>query len=243
MDDGLFEKIAEDPSVCEEMLRIMLDDNDLTVVHVIPQNSIKNLQGRSVRLDALCVNGNGNYFNIEVQKANNDDHLRRVRYNASSITANITSPGDKFKDIPDVYIIYISKFDMFANDKTIYHIDSVIRETGVVVDNGLHEVYINATIDDGTVLAEMMKYFVDSQGINQKFPKLSERTMYFKESKEGVNIMSTLLEDYIKEAAKEANVEMGKEMLREGINLKSVIKILQKKLNISEKEAEELLRS
>ena len=132
---------------------------------------------------------------------------------------------------------------MFANDKTIYHIDSVIRETGDVVDNGLHEVYINTTIDDGTVLAEMMKYFVDSQGINQKFPKLSERTMYFKESKEGVNIMSTLLEDYIKEAAKEANVEMGKEMLREGINLKSVIKILQKKLNISEKEAEELLRS
>lgn len=75
---------------------------------------------------------------------------------------------------------------MFANDKTIYHIDSVIRETGVVVDNGLHEVYINTTIDDGTVLAEMMKYFVDSQGINQKFPKLSERTMYFKESKEAI---------------------------------------------------------
>ena len=37
-------------------------------------------------MDALCVLGNGAKVNIEVQRSDNDNHLRRVRFNASSIT-------------------------------------------------------------------------------------------------------------------------------------------------------------
>ena len=40
--------------------------------------------------------------NIEVQRSDNDDHQRRVRYNASAITMNFTPPGARFEDIPDV---------------------------------------------------------------------------------------------------------------------------------------------
>ena len=68
------------------MLRTILEEDELVVQDVITQNSEKNLYGRSVRLDALCTLGNGEKCNIEIQRSDNDDHLRRVRYNASSIT-------------------------------------------------------------------------------------------------------------------------------------------------------------
>ena len=90
IDDVLFQKLAEDKLVVQEMLRIILEDPSLEVIAVTPQNSIQNLFGRSVRLDALCDLSGVGKCNIEVQKADNDDHLKRVRYHASCITANIT---------------------------------------------------------------------------------------------------------------------------------------------------------
>lgn len=36
---------------------------------------------------------------IEVQKTDDDDYQRRVRYNASVLTANIANTGTQFRDI------------------------------------------------------------------------------------------------------------------------------------------------
>ena len=205
IDDTLLQKMAEDPGFCEEVISTILMQK-VTVIKVTPQNSVKNLQGRSVVLDALCQLENGDECNVEVQKADDDDHQRRVRYNTSCITANITEPGTKFKDVPDVIGIYISKFDMFQSEKTIYHIDRVVRETGEVQDNGLQEIYVNTKIDDGTDIAELMKIFTESDAYDfEKFPRVSKRKKQFKESEGGNEEMCDLVENYAKQkAAKEA---------------------------------------
>ena len=142
IDDAFFQKLMEDRTVCQEMLRVILEEPDLTVEKVVPQNSIRNLQGRSVVLDALCRRADGSYFNLEVQKADDDDHLKRARYNASCITANVTDPGARFERVPDVCVVYISRFDLFKENRTVYHVDSVIRETGTRVDDGLRKLFV-----------------------------------------------------------------------------------------------------
>ena len=58
IDDTFFEVLADDIGVCQEMLRIILEDEKLIVKDVIVQSSERNLYGRSVRLDALCILGN-----------------------------------------------------------------------------------------------------------------------------------------------------------------------------------------
>jgi predicted transposase/invertase (TIGR01784 family) len=87
-------------------------------VEVIPQNAIRNLQGRSVRLDLLCKKNNGSFCTVEVQKADDDNHIKRIRYNTACITANVTAPGTRFENVPDVYAIFISTFDIFESGKT-----------------------------------------------------------------------------------------------------------------------------
>ncbi len=53
----------------------------------------RNLYGWSVRLDALCTFGNGEKANIEVQRADNDDHFRRVRFNETNSKAEHSYSG------------------------------------------------------------------------------------------------------------------------------------------------------
>ena len=215
IDDTLFQKMAEDPEFCEEVISTVLEQK-VIVKNVTPQNSVKNLQGRSVVLDALCELENGEECNIEVQKANDDDHQKRVRYNTSCITANITEPGAKFKNVPDVIAIYISKFDMFQSEKTVYHIDRVVRETGEVQDNGLQEIYVNTKIDDGTDSAELMHIFTDGDAYNfEKFPNVSKRKKQFKESKGGNEEMCDLVENYAKERAEAAAKEAAEKATKE----------------------------
>ena len=127
IDDVFFEILAQSKEVCQEMLRVILEDDKLVVIESITQSSERNLYGRSVRLDALCELSNGTRVNIEVQRSNNDDHLRRARFNASSITVKESNPGTKFENVPDLYIVYISEFDFFKGGKTIYHVDKILR--------------------------------------------------------------------------------------------------------------------
>ena len=109
-------------------------------------------------LDAKCQLEDGRIVNIEVQRADDDYHQRRVRYNGALLTTNLTNPSTKFAEIPDVIVVFISKFDVFKSSRPLYHIDRVIRETGKAVDNGFEEVYVNAEIDDDSDVDEELKY-------------------------------------------------------------------------------------
>ena len=71
MDDVFFEVLIQQPGVCEEMLRVLLDCPDLIVLDIHAQHSIRNLSKRSVRLDALCHLPNNKLVNIEIQNENN----------------------------------------------------------------------------------------------------------------------------------------------------------------------------
>lgn len=159
IDDVFFEVLAQNPLVCQEMLRIILEDEKLVVTSVITQSDERNLYGRSVRLDALCLLGNGTKCNIEVQRSDSDNHLKRARFNAASITVKDSEPGTDFAEVLELYIVYISEFDFLKGNKTIYHAEKVLRETGEVIDDGLHEIFVNTVIDDGTDIAQLMSCF------------------------------------------------------------------------------------
>ena len=205
IDDLMFRTMAEDEKFCEEILRVILEDDALTVLESTPQYAGTNPQGRSVILDAKCVLGDGRKIDIEVQKANDDDHQRRVRYNGAILTTNLTDPGDKFKDVPDVCVVFISKFDIFNGNLPLYHVDRVIRETGEKVDNGFEEVYVNAKVKNGSVVSELMEVFVNDDAYNNKFPITSDSKRRYKETEEGQQTMCEIMERIAKEEREEGN--------------------------------------
>lgn len=197
IDDIFFHKIAEDPEVCEEILQIILENPKLKVIQCQVQRFLRNNGAHSVILDALCELDDGSLANIEVQKADDDNHQKRVRFNESNIDTLFAEKGIKYEKLPDIYMVFISKFDIFGKGRTMYHVDRVIRETGDVVENGIYELYLNLAVDDGTEIAQLMQYFKTSVGTNEKFEKLCNRVEYFKHERKGVKIMATLFEQYV----------------------------------------------
>ena len=228
IDDTFFEVLADDIGVCQEMLRIILEDEKLVVKDVIVQSSERNLYGRSVRLDALCILGNGKKCNVEVQRSNKDHHLKRVRFNASVITVRDSQTDDKFEETIDLIVVYISEFDIFKRGRVIYHVDSVIRETQEKVDDGLERVFVNTTVKDGTTISEYMDCFLQKEIDNAKFPKLTNRVHYLKHEEGGVQKMCEVMEQYskkaVKKATKQANITAIKNMLEFKIPKESILK-------------------
>ena len=218
IDDTFFEVLADDIGVCQEMLRIILEDEKLIVKDVIVQSSERNLYGRSVRLDALCILGNGKKCNVEVQRSNKDHHLKRVRFNASVITVRDSQTDDKFEETIDLIVVYISEFDIFKRGRVIYHVDSVIRETQEKVDDGLERVFVNTAVKDGTTISEYMGCFLQKEIDNAKFPKLTNRVHYLKHEEGGVNAVCEIMRKYSEEVAEKAyqqGEEAGKEIGKE----------------------------
>ena len=219
IDDLMFCKMAEHKEFCEEILRVILDDDGLTVVEAIPQWQGKNLAGRSVVLDAKCVTGDGRQINIEVQKADDDNHLKRARYNAAVLTTNIAKTGKKFEFIPDVCIVFISKFDVFNGGLPLYHIDKVVRETGQVIDDGLTEIFVNTVNYDGSKPARLMKLFTDNDAYsNDEFPITSELKSRLKSSEGGSRVMNEILEKLISDEKRKSEKRGRKEGKIEGAN-------------------------
>ncbi len=168
--------------------------------------------------------GDGCIVNIEVQKADDDDHQRRVRYNEALLTTNVTDPGDKFKNVPDVIVVFISRFDVFKSGKALYHVDKIVRETGKLADNGFAELYVNAEVDDGSDVALLMDIFTDDNAYDDnRFPATSSRKSRFKTTEEGVSEMCEVMERYKAEGMAEGMAKGKAEV---------VIELLKEKLSI-----------
>lgn len=217
IDNLMFQKMAEEIAFCEEILQVILSDPNLKVIDTTPQYVGTNLQGRSVILDARCILSGGKQINIEVQKADDDNHQKRVRYNGAILTTNITDPGTKFEQVPDVCIIFISKFDLFQSNRSLYHVDRIVRETGKKVENGFEELYVNAKGKDGSTLSELMEVFINDDAYNSKFPITSDRKRRYKQTKEGQKEMSEMIEKIRNEGKLEGKLETLYSLVKQGL--------------------------
>ena len=212
IDDVLFEKFMEDAAACEELLQVILENSRIKVKPetLVAQKSLRNLAKRSVRLDAYIEGVEDRVYNIEIQRSDNCNHVKRVRYNASTITINKSEPGDEFEDVQDVIVIYISEFDMFGAGKTVYHVENVIRETGNPVNDGLMSVYVNTEVADDSLISDLMQCFLKTDFKDDKFPNISRRMKELKHGEEDEKMCKSV-EEYAERKAKETAKEAAKE--------------------------------
>ena len=208
IDNAFFPVLGQDPGVMEEILRVILNDNTLTVEKVIAEYTLPNLSGRGVRLDSFCETGDGHRINVEVQKADDDDHIRRCRYNAAGMTWKEAEKGTRFKDLPDVCVVYITEHDFLHGGRTVYHVDKILRENGSIIDDGSSVIYVNTAVNDGSAISDLMRCFLQKTVNDPRFPRLSERVHQYKNTEKGAAEMCEELERYIDEITEEMQTKV-----------------------------------
>lgn len=116
---------------------------------------IKNLQGRSVRLDVAATDAEDKEYNIEIQRAGHGANPKRARYHSSLLDANTLIAGDDVDKLPETYIIFVTEKDVIGKNKPIYHIDRFIRETEENFGDGTHIIYVNGAYQDTSPLGHL----------------------------------------------------------------------------------------
>ena len=107
MDDEFMSKVFDGEIAATELiLRIILENENISVQEVTAQYEIKNLQGRSIRLDIKAIDENGKIFDVEIQRADKGAVAERARFNSSVIDANQLKKKQTYTDLKDTFVIF-----------------------------------------------------------------------------------------------------------------------------------------
>ena len=228
--DIIFKNVVSNLKFVEELLQVIFSDSKLKVLKCESQKTYKILKQRGIRLDCLCELFDGKKVNVEVEK--NDfgekwDSQRRIRYYSSVINVMSLKQKQIYDELPELYMVYLSTKDIFAKGKTVYHVERYLEECFEKVDNGYHEIYVNAENDDKSDIAEVMKIMSTKDYVNPKFKTISRE----KEEK--------LMPTEVREAFEVIMTSERAEGKAEGIilgRIKAIVELLKKGL-ISEEVA------
>lgn len=217
LDDDFMTKCFEDNAEATELvLRIVLNKDDIKVEKVRTQYSIKNLKGRSLRLDIYATDDNGKKYNIEIQRANKGAGAKRARYHSSLIDCNVLPEGFEAEELAETFVIFITENDVIGGNRPIYHIERYIKETEEYFHDGSHIIYVNAACKDNTELGKLMHDFSVTEPDEMHFRALADMANYYKKDKEGTRTMCEAMEDMIMDFVTEEKKMAAVRMLEKG---------------------------
>ncbi len=238
LEDNFMTKcFEENVEATELVLRIILSKPDIKVNSIATQYSMKNLKGRSLRLDIYATDSTGKKYNIEVQKANIGAGVKRARYHSSLMDSNILPTGVYFDKLADTYVIFITENDVIGKNKPIYHIERYIRETEEYFGDGSHIIYVNASYKDDSNLGKLMHDFSCINPDDMNYEVLATTVRYYKEDKEGIYIMSGVLEEMITDDRKNTAIRM---LEKEKYTCEEIAEVLELPLSVIERLSEKL---
>ena len=187
MSDVFMSVALADIAACQHVIRILMNNPDLTVIDVKTQYTISKITSHDARLDVLAeitaVDSKNKLVNIEIQRRDTVDHARRTRFYGSMIDSEYLQKGKTYSELPDGYIFYISETDIWNCGKTVYDVIKTLN--GQPYDDGIHIAYVNAAVNDGSAIAALMQYFKSCDPGDDSQGELSKRVQDLKSDKEG----------------------------------------------------------
>ena len=217
LDDDFLTKCFEgDTASIELVLQIVLEKPDLKVLDVRTQVFVENLLNRSVRLDILATDSTGAKLNVEVQRSDKGAGRKRARYNSSMMDANLLKKGEDFDRLPETWVIFITENDVMGKGLPLYPIERCFLGTGERFEDGSHILYVNGAYRGDTPIGKLMHDFSCTDAADMYYGTLADRVRFFKESKEGIEIMCRAMEDMRNQTLKEGMINVAKKMLEDG---------------------------
>ena len=204
LDDTFFSQCFDGNTECTELiLRIILDMPDLKVLRTNTQRSVKNLMLHEARLDAYAEDSRGNAYDIEVQRSDTGAERRRARFYSSMLDSRMLRKGEKYRSIPDSFVIFITENDVMRRGNSVYRIERCIMDTREEFRDGSHIVYVNGSYRGSSPIGRLMHDFSCTSPDEMNYKVLADRVRYYKESKEGVDKMCRAVENLVEKYGKQ----------------------------------------
>ncbi len=210
MSDVFMRNVLNKPECAEYILQVILQ-RKLKVLEVVVQKDYKNLQGRSAILDCVASDDEGRKFDIEVQQESKGASPKRARYHSGLLDMNTLNQGKDFKELPESYVIFITRKDCLGYGLPIYHIHRTIRETGTEFGDDANIIYVSAENNEDTELGRLMHDFQCCNAEDMYSEVLAGRVRELKETQEGVDTMCEEMKELLEELLEEEKDKLYKE--------------------------------
>lgn len=190
MDDYMFYAVMNNnKNLLIKLLQCILDITIIDLDYSKGQETVKDgYDSRGVRLDVFARDENDRWYNIEVQTTDKKDIPERSRYNQAVLDVDRLKPGDRFNELKECFVIFITKFDTHGRDKKLYWFESRDRyEEDLLFGNGVNNVIVNVTGKNGKVskdLAEVIEYLRTGETSDDYTQELDKEVKTVKRSDE-----------------------------------------------------------
>ena len=226
IDDTFMRMIFRDYQCVELLLKIIFGEQ-FSLKRFETQEDHKQVVSRSVELDIVVYTHEGAVIGIEVEKSKDNASPIRARYHASVLDCDLSYPGEKWSHFPEMYVIFICEEDVLKTNELINHIQRYMIN-GMVFQDKLHIIYLNASKQDETPLGKLMHDMMCNDPDDMYYEVLRKRVSYFKRQEGGKRTMCEALEELITEAKNEGRKE-GEDIGEKRGEIKKLMKILLKK--------------
>ena len=224
------------------VLNVILGRNDMEVLEVTAQREYKSpiTGGRTIELDIYARDADGKIYNIEVQRADAGADVHRARFHSSMLDARMLKEKQKFKEIHDSYVIFITENDYMGHGLPMYHIERTVQETGTLFNDGSHIIYVNGSYkNDDDPVGKLMHDFRCTSSIDMFYEELRKPVRHFKETEGGRSQMCKAMEERIDRERIEVLFESIKSLMQ---NMKLSAEQAMEALNVSAEDKAILIK-
>ena len=177
MDRFLFSELIESAEAYKLILEIILEREISFKGQPIAENEKrKELLGKIARLDVCAIGDDNRVYNAEVQKENQNNLHKRMRYYGALMTSKLLPEGTiDYNRLSDLCMIVIAGFDMGGEGKYRY----TVRR--------MYEGYPDKEVYDGEVIIYLNTKGKDLEGVSSELIAMLE---YFEETTDDVALSS-----------------------------------------------------
>ena len=225
-DDIFTSVVFKDEGACLHLVRQLMQNPKLNIVAFRTQDAIPMLISKSPRLDITAEDDKGTLYEIEIQRLEEPAPARRVRYYSSVMDSELLRKGVSYDKLPEVYLFYLSQKDIWQKGQTVYKLEQSLRfgDELMPYENGLHTLYVNAAIDDGSNIAKLMQYLKTAKAGDTSQGALSAHVNYLKSPEGGRAKMGEFEKYFTEQGEAKRGKETALEMLKDGEKLPKIIK-------------------
>lgn len=164
VDDLVFGSVMEKKSNCARLLNLLLHKHSKPQqIDVIRQKVVDNNQEeKGSRLDIFVEDvNNHDLYDLEMQRKNDHDLAARIDFYLSHINGLRLKKGQKYKDIRDIYVIFLCTFDYFGKGQVVYDLQLTDKKNPeIVLPTKAHFLIFNAAAVSKTK-DEQLRHFLE----------------------------------------------------------------------------------
>ncbi len=145
--DFMFAEIMQNcTDIAKELLEILMDKSIARIEHIdIQHTGNYNLGLKAVRFDVYIKDSQNTHYYIEMQVGNYKDLPKRMRFYQSVSDTELLKAGQSYRELPELYIIFIFTGDPFGKNLGLYTIRSCCLENSELLYNdGTNKLVFNA---------------------------------------------------------------------------------------------------